>query len=303
MVVLTATSISAYELTRGTVRVGFSCASAEIDNYKRRAPSAGLYAGNRAASAVPSYTGSSPYLLFCKYNDYVSGDGSGVNRIALLDPNSTQIDPHATASGLIEMREVLTVIGPTPDSEQPGIPNAVREWCINAPAVNPATNSVFMNNEDGHAYRWNLATNSLEQAIILNQGIGQPYVPTVIGPDGTVYTLNGGSLFALGNRPNLKVTINSSSPDLRETVAGTPITFTATVTGSPAPTGTVTFFDVTYNGFNSESTTLASNVPLSTGGQAAVTTSSLAAGGNYLGNHHVTALYSGDGITPRLLSR
>ncbi len=245
------------------------------------------------ASAVPSYTGSSSYLLFCKYNDYFSGDGSGVNRVALLDPNSTQLDPHATAPGLVEMREVLTVIGPTKDVEQPGIPNAVREWCINAPAVNPATNSVFMNNEDGRAYRWNLATNSLEQAVILNQGIGQPYVPTVIGPDGTVFTLNGGSLFALGSRPNLQVTIASSSPDLRETVAGTAITFTATVTGSPAPTGTVTFFDVTYNGLNQESTTLASNVPLA-GGQAAVTTSTLAAGGSYLGNHHITALYSGD---------
>ncbi|HEV7475202.1 MAG TPA: Ig-like domain repeat protein, partial [Pyrinomonadaceae bacterium] len=246
------------------------------------------------AASVPSYTGDSPYLLFCKYNNYFSADGNGVNRVALLDPNSTQIDPHTSAPGLVEMREVLTVIAPTPDAEQPGVPNAVREWCINAPAVNPATNSVFFNNEDGRAYRWNLATNSLDQAIILNQGIGQPYVPTVIGPDGTIYTLNGGNLFALGNQPNTKVTINSSSPDLRETVVGTPITFTATVTGSPAPTGTVTFFDNTYNGFNPESTALASNVPLSGGGQASVTTSSLAAGGNYLGNHHVTALYSGD---------
>ena len=150
--------------------------------------------------------------MFCKYNDYVLTDASGVNRVALLDPNSTQIDPHASAPGLVEMREVLTVIGPTPD-QQPGFPNAVREWCINAPAVNPATNSVFFNNEDGRAYRWNLATNSLDQAIILNQGLGQPYVPTVIGPDGTVFTLNGGNIFALGNSAEVKVTIASSSPD------------------------------------------------------------------------------------------
>ena len=31
--------------------------------------------------------------------------------IALLDPNATQIDPHAKAGRLVEMREVLTVIG------------------------------------------------------------------------------------------------------------------------------------------------------------------------------------------------
>src|ERR1043166_1348876 len=192
------------------------------------------------------------------------------------------------------MREVLTVIAPTPDSEA-GVPFAVKEWCINAPAINPATKSVFFNSEDGHAYRWNLVTNSLDQAITLNQGIGQPYVPTVIGPDGTVYTLNGGALFATGNDPSTSVTLASSVPDLRSVVVGTSITFTATVTGSPAPTGTVTFFDTTYNGFAAESSTLASNVPLNANGQAAVTTASLAAGGNYLGNHFIVALYNGDG--------
>lgn len=246
------------------------------------------------AASVLSYTGTSPYLLFCKYNDYAGGDGSGVNRVAILDPNSTQIDPHQSAAGLVEMREVLTAIAPTPDPAHQVNPNSVKEWCINAPAVNPATNSVFFNNEDGHAYRWNLATNSLDQALVLNAGLGQPYVPTVIGPDGTVYTLNGGTLFALGSRPNLNVTLTSSSPDLRETVAGSPITFTATVHGSPTPSGTVTFEDFTYNGLNPELTTLASNVPLNASGQATFTISSLAAGGNYLGNHFISAIYSGD---------
>lgn len=65
------------------------------------------------ASMVPSYNGPSPYLLFSKYNDYPFADGSGVNRVALLDPNATQTDPHSSASGLVEMREVMTVIGPT----------------------------------------------------------------------------------------------------------------------------------------------------------------------------------------------
>ena len=252
-------------------------------------------AGIVPASAVTAYTGTSSYLLFCKYNDYAFQDGSGVNRVALLDPNATQIDPHSSSPGLVEMREVLTVIGPTPDAEQPGLPQAVKEWCINAPAVNPATKSVFFNSEDGHAYRWNLATNSLDQAITLNAGIGQPYVPTVIGPDGTVYTLNGGTLFAIGNNPEVTVTLASSSPDLRQTVFGDPITFTATVTGATTPTGTVTFFDNTYNGLTPQSTTLASNVPLNASGMATVTTSSLAAGGSYLGNHWIVALYNGDG--------
>ncbi len=246
------------------------------------------------ASAVPSYTGPSSYLLFCKYNDYPFQDGTGVNRVALLDPNTTQIDPHPSSPGLIEMREVLTVIGPTPDPGAPAtFPYAVREWCINAPAVNPATNSVFFTAEDGNLYRWNLATNSLDQAINLAPGIGQPYVPTVIGPDGTVYTYTGGLMFALGSAPNISMTLVSSSPDLRGNVFGESLTFTATLTGTPAPTGTVTFSDTTYNGLTPVTTTLASNVPLNAG-QASVTTASLAAGGNNLGNHFITAVYSGD---------
>ena len=50
---------------------------------------------------APLYTGSSPYLIFAKYNNYVinGADGNGVNRIALLDPNATQIDPHLRPTG------------------------------------------------------------------------------------------------------------------------------------------------------------------------------------------------------------
>ena len=253
------------------------------------------------ASSVPSYTGNSSYLLFAKYNNYPVADGDGVNRVALLDPNDTQIDPHSSAPGLVEMREVLTVIGPTPDSGaiSPTFPNAVREWCINAAAVNPATNSVFFTSEDGRSYRWNLVTNTLDQNVVLNPGIGQPYVPTVIGPDGTIYTLNGGTFFAMGSNPAVSVTITSSSPDLRNTVIGTPITFTATVTGGSAvPIGTVTFADLTYSGTSAVGSTLALNVPLNANGQASVTTSSLTAGNGNLGSHFVRANYNGDATHP-----
>jgi hypothetical protein len=247
------------------------------------------------ASMVPSYTGPSSYLLFCKYNDYAFQDGSGVNRVAILDPNDTQLDPHTTAQGLVEMREVMTLIGPTPDNAGPSFPFAVQEFCINAPAINPATNSVFFDSEDGHLYRWNLITNSIDQAVPLSPGVLQPYVPTVIGPDGTVYTLNGGNFFAIGQRPGVSVTISSSAPDVRRVVVGDSITFTATVTGGvQPPTGTVTFTALTYNGFTSVTTTLASNVPIDINGRASVTTSSLAAGGNNLGNHFITAAYNGD---------
>ena len=253
------------------------------------------------AALVPSYNGPSSYLLFAKYNDYAVADGTGINRVALLDPNAVQIDPHPSANGLIEMREVLTVIGPTPDTgADPSLfPLAVKEWCINTPAVNPANKSIYFTSEDGRSYRWNLTTNALDQSVVLTPGVLEPYVPTVIGPDGTVYTLNGGNFFALGSRPGVNVTIDSSVPDSHNVVVGSTITFTATVNGTPAsPAGTVTFTDLTYNGNSPTTTTLAANVPLNPNGTASVTTAALAAGGGFRGSHFITASYSGDGSHP-----
>jgi hypothetical protein len=250
---------------------------------------------------VPSYHGPSSYLIFSKYNNYAGfSDGDGVNRIALLDPNDSQIDSHPSADGLVEMREVLTATGPTPDENalSTELPYAVREWCINTAAVNPATNSIFTPSEDGHIYRWNLITNNFAEAVQLTEGFGEPYVPTVIGPGGVVYSLNGGTLFALGSLSNDSISITSSVPDLRPVVVGDSLTFTATVTntagGGGVPTGTVTFRDFTFQDLDPITTPLASNVPLDANGRATVTTSALTAGNGFLGSHFITATYSGD---------
>jgi len=255
------------------------------------------------ASMVPSYTGASTYLLFSKYNNYAGAgndSANGVNRIALLDPNATEVDAHASSNGMLIMREVMTVIGPTADAENrsASLPLAVREWCINTPAVNPATNSVFTPSEDGHVYRWNLITNSLDQFEQLNVGIGEPYVPTIIGPDGTVFTLNGGTMSALGNISGVGIALASSTPDVRSDVTGQSLTFTVAVTNTGTsgftPTGTVTLTDTTYSVpspgvLNTSTTTLASNFPLDANGHATFTTSALTAD-----KHFITASYSGD---------
>jgi hypothetical protein len=150
-------------------------------------------------SMVPSYTGSSPYLLMTKYNDYADAGvgGSGLNKIAILDPGGLQTDP---TTGATVMKEVLTILGPTPNPLLPG----VKEWCINSAAVDPATQSVLANNEDGILYRWNLRTNTLSQQIVLTPGLGEAYTPTLIGPNGTVFAINNATLFAVGVEPPKK---------------------------------------------------------------------------------------------------
>lgn len=146
------------------------------------------------ASLVPSYQGTSKYLLMTKYNNYGGvGTGDGHNRIAILDPNATENDPVIPTTKV--MKEVITILGVTPD---PSFPGGVKEWCINAAAVDPFTKSVLANSEDGKLYRWDLTTNTLSEVITLSSGIGEAYTPTVIGADGTAYAINFAVLNAIG---------------------------------------------------------------------------------------------------------
>jgi hypothetical protein len=144
-----------------------------------------------SASAIPSYSGKSSYLLATKYNNYTNWGGDGLNKVAVLDPNATETDP---VTGLSVMNEVETVLGPTPDGDE-----GVKEWCINSAAVDPATGSIMVNSEDGNLYRWNLAANTLSQMQTLTTGYDEAYTPTAIGVDGTVYAIQDGILFAVGN--------------------------------------------------------------------------------------------------------
>jgi hypothetical protein len=174
-------------------------------------------------SMVPSYTAPSgtTYLLFSKYNNYADVGGDGLNRIAVLDPNATMSD----GSGL--MKEVETILGPTPN---PGLPG-VREWCINSAVVDPGTDSVLANSEDGNLYRWNLGSNSLTQVVNLTPGIGEAYTPTAIGADGTVYAINDATLFAVGRPSDVSL---FPVPD-QMVAAGNSLTVSLSATG---PSGT-----------------------------------------------------------------
>ncbi|MCC6661629.1 MAG: hypothetical protein IT437_12175 [Phycisphaerales bacterium] len=146
------------------------------------------------ATSCALYTGPSPYLLMCKYNNYAGiGSGDGVNKIAVLDPGATQADP---VTGVTIMKEVITHAGVTPDP--PAGPNAVREWCINTCAIDWIGHAAMANSEDGKLYKWDFDTNTLPEVITLTGGVGEAYTPTLIARDGTVFAINDKMLFAVG---------------------------------------------------------------------------------------------------------
>ena len=131
------------------------------------------------ASMVSSYAGPSRYLVMTKYNDYAAG----LNRVAVLDPQEGQADDISPAQ---VMKEVLVMEGP-------------REFCVNTAAVDPATKSILLGNEDGNLYRWDLVSNTFTQRLALTSGVGEAYTPTVVGADGAVYAIGNAVLFSAGN--------------------------------------------------------------------------------------------------------
>ncbi len=251
-------------------------------------------------SMVPSYTGSSSYLILTKYNNYANAEvgepygGNGVNQIAILDPYNTQLDPNYDANPNLQvMAQVMAIASPSPDlpNAEAGDPDAVREWCTNGTVVDPATDSVYINNEDGYTYQWNLGTGLIANAVQVTSGVGVPYTPTAIAPNGVIFSDNGGTLFALGGYSNDTMsTVSSADP----VVVGNTATLTttlATTDSGPTPTGTVTYtyYEGANNPLNYDTTPVTIGTANVVNGVASIQVSGLVAS-----HYHIYASYSGD---------
>lgn len=171
------------------------------------------------SSLVPSYSGSSQYLVLTKSNKYIEASLGGMNEVAILDPNDTMLD---SISGLNTMKEVLVMLAPTPDPRGGFI-----EWCVNTTAIDPATKSAVVNSEDGKCYRWDFTTNTLSEGVTLTGGLGEGYTSTIIGPDGLCYAMSNATLFALWD----------------EVVPATVSTTKNSVVGGDPTTGSITLSD------------------------------------------------------------
>jgi autotransporter-associated beta strand protein len=252
------------------------------------------------ASMVPSYHGTSSYLIMTKYNEYAGyGGTTGQNMLAILDPNATETNELPNTSGTTQMKEVETVLGPTLDlPEQAKYPGAVHEWCDNSAVVDPATDSILVNSEDGNVYRWNLLSNSLTETVKITNGLGEAYTPTEIGPDGTVYAINNATLWAVGATPSANVYTTwtgSGSGNWSDgsnwsggvpTIAGDVATFDTSISGASTISLGTNWTVGTMNFYSSASYNLAPG----TGGSLTLNNGSSAALINVeYGNHTISA--------------
>jgi hypothetical protein len=146
------------------------------------------------ASAVPSYTGRAAYLLMSRANNARGlGTGDGQNRLVILDPSAAGPDP--VLPGVGAMRAVQSLLNP---SVVPGTAADTYAWCVNSAVVDAASGSVFAASEDGRLYRWDLASNSFVQSVVLGGPGAQADAPAVVGPNGLVFAIANGTLYAAG---------------------------------------------------------------------------------------------------------
>lgn len=154
-------------------------------------------------------------------------------------------------TGATVMQEVLTILGPTlsPTGNSNG---TVREWCINSGAIDPFTGSALANSEDGTIYRWDFASGSFTQKVVLTAGVLEAYTPTLIGADGTVYAINDAILFAVGQASNLTVA-STHAADFGQGQNGAVYTITATNNGTGPTSGIVMVNDILPPGLSAQS--------------------------------------------------
>ncbi len=145
------------------------------------------------ASLIANYQAGGKTLLMTKYNNYLGlGNGDGMNKVAILDPNATQQDEYIDTPVTV-MKEVETKLGPTKYPK-----GGVYEWCVNSAVVDAFTGAVFAGSEDGKFYRWDLASYAFTQKQVLNPPQPEAYTPSLVGPDGNVYAINNATLYAIG---------------------------------------------------------------------------------------------------------
>jgi hypothetical protein len=98
------------------------------------------------------------------------------------------------------MKEFQTIAGQTADAATvtAAHPGAVKPWAVSTAVVDLITKSILASSADGVLYRWDLGTNTFTQKITLTPGAAESPTPTTAAPDGTIFAIRNGTLFAVG---------------------------------------------------------------------------------------------------------
>jgi hypothetical protein len=131
-------------------------------------------------SMVQGYRGTSSYLVAAVYN---SQGGAGLPvRLALFDPNRSG---ERRASGVAVMREQTSI-------------GAQQGWISRPIAVDPSSGSIFAVNQNKQLVRWNVSdVTDVGGSVTLGEtGTYGPGMSVVIGPDGQVYAVVSGAMYA-----------------------------------------------------------------------------------------------------------
>ena len=151
------------------------------------------------------------YSIVMKDNEYGGGPqfGSYCNTDSICPPRQngpffiTQLNPSLAVEWKFQntnnekcTRNTDGTITCVPNTSGTQWANVGFEWCINAPVVD-VNGVVYANSEDGNLYAINQG-GTLKANIFLNLALGAAYTPLAIGPDGTIYTENKGTLFVIG---------------------------------------------------------------------------------------------------------
>ncbi len=131
------------------------------------------------------------YGTYCPYPEFCAVGTNGPFNVTQLSPDLTPewtFTNTSTESCHRNPDGTLSCIPDHPDGF---------EWCINAAAVDK-DGVVYANSEDGYLY--SIAQGGvMKQRIFLNQSIGAAYTPLSLGPDGKIYTQNGGHFYVVGD--------------------------------------------------------------------------------------------------------
>jgi hypothetical protein len=148
---------------------------------------------------------------YCDVESVCPSDRTATNPASPEAYFITQLDPSLNTEWKYQNTNTMSCVH-KPDGKLKCVSNQPNgfEWCVNAPVVD-ANGVVYANSEDGNLYSISQG-GTLKQSIFQKLAQGAAYTPASLGPDGKIYSQNGGHMFVVGSGASSSTADRSSSP-------------------------------------------------------------------------------------------